>query len=135
MSPPFRLPLSIIVLLFSHSLLLAQAPDWSTVTSAGGTGNDRGTAVAVDASGNTYVAGYFYEEAFFGSLTITSSLYKELFVAKMASDGTWLWAVNAGSSNHSQVTSIALDDDGNAYVTGDYNGTGDFGGHACKSSK
>ncbi|NQV30746.1 MAG: PKD domain-containing protein [Candidatus Marinimicrobia bacterium] len=134
MSPPFRLPLSIIVLLFSHSLLLAQAPDWSTVTSAGGTGNDRGTAVAVDASGNTYVAGYFYEEAFFGSLTITSSLYKELFVAKMASDGTWLWAVNAGSSNHSQVTSIALDDDGNAYVTGDYNGTGDFGGHAITSN-
>ncbi len=124
----------ILVFLLSASVLFAQTPDWSTVSFAGGSGNDRGTSIAVDASGNSYVAGYFYEEATFGNITLTSALYKELFVAKMATDGTWLWAVNAGGSNHSEVRSLVIDDAGNAYVTGNYNGTGNFGGHTITSN-
>ncbi len=133
MRPIFRLSSLFLFVMINLSTSFGQAPDWSSVTMAGGTGNDRGTCVAVDAAGNSYVAGYFYEEATFGSITITSSLYKELFVAKMSLDGAWLWAVNAGGSNHSEITSIALDALGNAYVTGDYHGSPDFGGHSLTS--
>jgi len=133
MRPLSRLSLTTLFIIFSFSFCLAQAPDWSAAVSAGGTGNDRGVCVAMDDAGNSYVAGYFYEEATFGSITITSSLYKELFVAKMASDGTWLWAVGAGGSNHSGAYSIALDAAGDAYITGEYNGSPSFGEHSLTS--
>lgn len=134
MRPLYRLFLVPLFIAISFSICFAQAPDWSTVSSAGGTGSDRGTCVAMDAAGNSYVAGYFYEEATFGSITLSSSLYKELFVAKMAPNGVWLWAVKAGGSNHSEITAIAVDAAGNAYVTGDYHGTPDFGGHSFTST-
>ncbi len=134
MRPRFRLSLYLFAILFTFSASLAQAPDWASANSAGGTGNDRGAAVAVDAAGNSYVAGYFYEEATFGSTTLTSTLYRELFVAKMAPNGTWLWATRATGSHHSSANAIALDAAGNAYITGDYHGTPDFGGHSFTST-
>ena len=75
--------------------------------------------IAVDSSDNAYVTGGFVGTTAFGSTTLTSSGYSDIFVAKLSSSGSWQWAVMAGSSsNNDQGSGIAVDSSGNAYVTG-----------------
>ena len=59
---------------------------------AGGTNGDNGISIAVDGSGNSYVTGYFQGTATFGSSSLTSSGGFEIFIAKLDSNGSFLWA-------------------------------------------
>jgi hypothetical protein len=95
-------------------------------TYLGGTTEDEGTAIAVDAAGNTYVAG-----ATFGDFPATSGAYDttyngghDVFVAKFNSSGVLLWATYLGGSGHEMATAIAVDSSDNVYVTGP--SSGDF---------
>ncbi|GAB3171676.1 SBBP repeat-containing protein [Telluribacter humicola] len=101
------------------------------VRSAGGTGGDQGTDVAVDKSGNPYVTGSFYSTVTFGSTSLTSrgsgDLHTDVFIAKYSSNGDVLWVQQAGGTNSDSGNSIAVDENGNAYVTGYYFGSADFG--------
>jgi Beta-propeller repeat len=91
--------------------------------------NTRSHSVAVDASGNAYITGYFAGNAVFGSTNITSTSNSyDIFIAKLnASDGTFLWAKNAGGTEEDFGNEIAIDGSGNAYITGHYKGTANFG--------
>lgn len=54
---------------------------------------DRGHHVAVDASGNVYIAGDFYGGGLvLGTVTLTAASYTSTFVAKYNSAGTLQWA-------------------------------------------
>ena len=92
--------------------------NWLWAKNAGGTGADIGYGIAVDASGDSYVTGYFYGSAIFGYTTLTSSGGSDIFVAKLDSWGNWLWAKNAGGTGADIGYGIAVDADGNSYVTG-----------------
>jgi len=92
--------------------------NWFWAKNAGGTGADIGYGIAVDASGDSYVTGYFYGSAIFGYTTLTSSGGSDIFVAKLDSWGNWLWAKNAGGTGADIGYGIAVDADGNSYVTG-----------------
>jgi len=101
--------------------------NWLWAIQAGGTDNDFGYGIAVDANGNSYATGSFSESVTFGTTTLTSSGYEDIFVAKLDSSGNWLWAKQAGGTDYDDGNGIAVDDNGNSYVTGYYEGSATFG--------
>ena len=98
------------------------------VGTGGGPGADVGNAIAVDAAGNSYVAGYFNGTATFGTNTLTSAGNTDIFITKQDSSGQLLWARRAGGPGYDAAKGIAVDALGNCYVTGAYEGVADFGG-------
>jgi hypothetical protein len=108
-------------------ILSAQAPEWIGAKRAGGTGDDRGQAIALDSQGNQYVTGLFQGAAVFGTTDLTSSGDYDIFVAKLDSEGSWLWARRAGGTGQDASWDIAVDGAGNSYITGRFAGTADFG--------
>ena len=87
-------------------------------------------AVAVDASENVIVTGYFYDAVDFGGGALTSAGLKDIFVAKFDPDGAHLWSKRFGDGSDQEPTAVAVDASGNAIVTGDFWGSVDFGGGA-----
>jgi hypothetical protein len=98
----------------------------------GGPGNDAGTGIISDASDNVYVTGYFEQTADFApthwepSYPLTSAGNKDIFILKINSSGDLVWAKRIGGTNEDMSNAIALDNSGNLYVTGYYQGTVDF---------
>jgi len=98
------------------------------VAKAGGIGGDQAWSIAVDAEANVCLTGFFFGTASFGTNSVTSFGYFDVFAAKLDSGGNWLWALSAGSANDQDVGyGIAVDDFANAYLTGCYEGTATFG--------
>lgn len=93
-------------------------------TYIGGTGSDKGAGIAVDSSGNVYVAGSTSSSNF----PVTSSAFSktfhgnrnsEGFVLKLNSGGASLaYATYLGGSSGDFAQGIAIDGAGDAYVTG-----------------
>ncbi|MFO8145372.1 MAG: SBBP repeat-containing protein [Candidatus Syntrophosphaera sp.] len=108
--------------------------NWLWAVKAGGTASDAGTGIAVDASGNAYLTGFFYGTAGFGGYTLTSSGNYDIFAAKLDPNGNWLWAVKAGGTSNDNGEGIAVDGSGNAFLTGEFQNTATFGAHTIASS-
>jgi hypothetical protein len=89
----------------------------------GGSGSDWGQAIAVDGSGNAYVTGWTNStEATFpvtAGPDLTSNGNYDAFVAKVNTSGTALvYCGYIGGSGNDYGWGIAVDGNGNAYVTG-----------------
>ena len=113
--------LFITFLIFNLSFIIsyAQAPNYLWAKSAGGTSDDEAFSVAVDASGNSYVTGYFSSATIsFGSTTLTNAGSADIFLAKYDANGNVLWAKSAGGTGDDEANSVAVDASGNCYVTG-----------------
>ena len=95
-------------------------------------GSSRG--IAVDGSGNSYVTGYFYDTATFGGTNLNSRGGNDIFVAKYGTDGTLAWAKQEGGTNNDYGDGIAIDGNGNIYVTGDFSGSITFDGTTLTST-
>lgn len=97
----------------------------------GGPGLDRGLGIAVDAADNVYVSGMFYQEidvdpSPVGVYTLTDTLATN-FVVKLDTNGNFVDAAQfAGSQERRYAQPIFVDDLGNVFVTGDFNGTENF---------
>ncbi|HIF16371.1 MAG TPA: hypothetical protein EYQ85_03855, partial [Candidatus Poseidoniales archaeon] len=95
-----------------------------------------GTSIEIDSSGNSYVTGYYRSAgAIFGNTTLstgTDSNNADIFVGKIDSNGTWLWAVSAGNSQnyYDRSFAIGVDSNGLIYVTGDLHEGSVFGNHS-----
>ena len=91
-------------------------------TLVGGTYGDNVYDVALDPQGNIYVAGLTHEIGFLhtpGSVTAPGGSLLHIFVAKLNPDGTELeYAAVIGGSAEDQARAIAVDAQGNAYLTG-----------------
>jgi len=100
----------------------------------GGTDTDAPQGVALDASGNVFVTGYFRGTTDFGTGALVSQSW-DGFVAKYAgSTGAALWTKRFGGSSADYGYAVAADPSGNAVVTGLFNGTVDFGTGALTSA-
>ncbi|ESU22321.1 hypothetical protein FEDK69T_23040 [Flavobacterium enshiense DK69] len=93
-------------------------------------GTNFGRCIAVDASGNRYVAGYFQGTADFdpsvGTANLTAVGWGDIFIAKYDSNGKYLWAKAFGGGLDDSAISIALNNNGEVYVTGFFSATADF---------
>jgi hypothetical protein len=106
----------------------AQQADVSAASATAGA-----TAVATDGAGNTYVAGSFSGTVRLGAHTLTGSGgYTDIFLAKYDSNGTALWAVQAGGMS---CSAGGLATDGSTvFLTGSCVYGASFGGHALAAS-
>ncbi|MDZ4120919.1 MAG: SBBP repeat-containing protein, partial [Candidatus Cloacimonadaceae bacterium] len=94
---------------------------------AGGTDTDIGYSIGVDSAGNSYVTGQFYGTANFGNTSFTSDGYGDIFICKLDTDGNFLWARQANGTSHDMGRSIAVDNEGNQYLTGSFMDSASFG--------
>ena len=96
----------------------------------GGTGGDRGNAIAIDGLGNVYTTGYFSSTADFapgaGIFTLTSAGNTDIFISKLDSMGNFLWAKAMGGMSGDGGNSIATNGAGNVFVTGYFKEITDF---------
>ncbi|HEY8155769.1 MAG TPA: SBBP repeat-containing protein [Myxococcota bacterium] len=114
----------------SYASFLGGADDWNS---------DDAYGIAVDASGNVYIAGTTLAVAFptvnafqpdlspgrcGTSFPNTPIPCQDLFVAKLSPDGaTLLYSTYLGGGDSERVRGIAVDADGNAYLTGETSST------------
>jgi hypothetical protein len=93
----------------------------------GGNGDDRSFAMAVDAAGNVYTTGNFEATADFdpgpGTYNLTPASFSDMFISKLDASGNFVWAKNIGAADGYSIT---LDGSGNIYITGRFEGGGDF---------
>ena len=87
---------------------------WSTFQ--GGSGDDFGYGMAVDGSGNAYVAGR--SDATWGSPVRAYTFGDDAFAAKLASDGSLAWNSFLGGASYDVGSAVAVDGSGNVYVGG-----------------
>ena len=102
-------------------------PRWAM--RAGGNSEDEAHSVAVDRSGNSYVAGYFRSDSInFGAGTLKKAGNWDIFIVKVNSDGKTVWANRAGGRSGDITGGVAVDDVGNSYLVGSFsNPVIDFG--------
>ncbi|MDP6284457.1 MAG: SBBP repeat-containing protein, partial [Acidimicrobiales bacterium] len=101
------------------------AHQWTTTL--GGTGADSGWSVAVDGSSNVHVTGNFAGTVNFGAGNVTSAGSNDVFVTKLNSSGAHQWTTTLGGTGGQVGKGVAVDSSGNVHVTGEFNGTVNFG--------
>src|SRR5690606_10024438 len=92
--------------------------------------------VETDAAGNSYVTGYITGQTNF---TPTNSFPSapgngDIFVAKYALNGQLQWVRKFGGSFSDRAYDLALDPNGNIFVTGQFFGSVDFDGNTINSA-
>jgi ELWxxDGT repeat protein len=96
-------------------------------TYLGGSDYDWGLGIAVDSSGNAYVAGETRSTDFPTQNPLQAAYgggYMDAYVAKVNADGSALvYSTYLGGSGHDYGCAIGVDDAGNAYVSGDTSST------------
>ncbi|MHC4843463.1 MAG: SBBP repeat-containing protein [Planctomycetota bacterium] len=86
---------------------------------AGGIDADSGFAIAVDKSGDIFVAGSFMGTAQFDSMTVVNNSNEhQVFLAKYDVDGRVIWVADTGvKTKIVQGAYITVDDIGNCFIT------------------
>jgi hypothetical protein len=93
-----------------------------------------GAGVALDASGNVFLTGYFGGTVDFGGGPLVSAGSDDIFIAKLDASGKHLWSRRFGAAGNHQGQSVAVDGLGNVIVAGRFDGAVDFGGGALVSA-
>jgi hypothetical protein len=97
-------------------------PVLSYATYLGGSGEDHGADIVVDATGNAYVVGFTSSAVFPttpGALQTTVGGRSDTFVTKFNADGSGLiYSTYLGGSDFDVAAGITIDSVGNAYVIG-----------------
>src|SRR5207249_3382021 len=96
-------------------------------TYLGGSGLDQALGVALDSSGNIYMAGQTFSTNFptLNALQTANGGLQDSFVAEFTNSGSPLYSTYLGGSGYDQANGIAVDALGRAYVTG-YTTSPDF---------
>jgi hypothetical protein len=111
------------------------------VKSLGGSGNDAAQAIAVDALGNIYVAGYFGTTVSFDGNIKSATGYADIFLAKLNSAGTMIWVQTASGDadttsgvGYDEAMDMDIDNAGNPVIAGYFTGSATFGGSTLSGS-
>ncbi|MCW3104939.1 MAG: hypothetical protein JWO09_3379 [Bacteroidetes bacterium] len=109
---------------------LNSSGDLTWVKQLHGPADDIGFSIALDAPGNCYITGYFNGSVDFnpdpGVFNMSSMDEEDIFILKLDTAGSFVWARSMGGSLSNMGLSIATDPYGNVYTTGMFWGTVDF---------
>ena len=83
--------------------------------------------IVLDKNGNVQIVGDYQSQAIFGSVTLWSLSYWDVFVLKFNSGGACIGATNAGGMDDDRGSGIVVDAQGNVYIAGCFDGTTTFG--------
>lgn len=117
---------ALLALAATPALTSAQTWQWASAPTAiidpngTGSGGSRTAGIALDAAGNTVVAGSFYGSMTLGNTMLVSAGYSDIFVARLSPGGQWLQAVRAGGPGEDRANSMVLDGAGNTVVAGQF---------------
>ena len=103
--------------------LSSQTTDW--VKSFGGSKSDKGISIGVDSLGYVYISGYFNNNADFGSFNLvyngSQGNNKDMFVAKLDSFGTVIWAISGGGGPYDdRALGMHVTPGGDVFLTGTF---------------
>ena len=76
--------------------------------------------ISKDNTGNLYLAGSFVGHAIFNSDTLLSAGYFDVLIEKWDTAGNGIWAKTAGGHLEDIGSSIAINNEGHAYIAGHY---------------
>src|SRR5581483_7392751 len=107
-------------------------PVWAK--SFGGISDDYVRSIAQDVDGNLLAVGYFENSINFGPLTLDSSGGQDVLVGKVATDGAFIWAAQAGGANDDTALSVAADSSRNVSIVGSFSAAAAFGPSSLSSS-
>ncbi len=85
-----------------------------------GTGSFTGLAIKADSLDNIYLAGEFTNIFKLGTISVTSKGSADAVLVKMDSTGKVLWMVSGGGTGIDQANALSVDNEGNAYLAGEY---------------
>ncbi len=96
----------------------------------GGSSHDGGCSITTDNKGNIYTTGYFSGTTDFdpgaGTVNLTAVGTYDIYVQKLDSTGSYIWAIQMAGSQWDRGRSLTIDIKGNIYTTGYFSGTADF---------
>lgn len=101
---------------------------WAKSAQESGYGGGGGTSISTDVNGNSYLAGYFYNDTItFDNIVLKGTVTGPgdeggLYVAKYDPSGKVLWAKSFGLTHWDHISSIGVDGNGNSYITGYFQG-------------
>jgi len=114
----------------AYVLKLSSSGAFVWAKSFGGADNGTGYSVDVDGSGNVYTVGTLYGTVDFdpgaGTSNLTSAGEIDVFVSKLDSSGSFVWAKSFGGTLDDYGYWVGVDGSGNVYTGGSFRGTADF---------
>jgi hypothetical protein len=88
--------------------------------------NVYGSGITVDPTGNVVVVGSFAYDLNWGDETFPNSATYDVVVARFTAGGTLEWVQTAGGPDNDQGSKVAVDLDGNVFITGFFTGEAYF---------
>jgi hypothetical protein len=111
----------LILLALIQNQSSAQALGWEWSKYASGSDNDYGYGITTDSNGNIYVTGsYAGTTLTLGTTTLFNSAGSGMFISKYDPLGNLLWAKTQAGEGAAVGFGVAVDGNGNAFVTGGY---------------
>jgi len=111
-----------------------KSPDYLWAQQGGSAAADKTRGLATDAAGNVYMTGEYSKTGTFGDFKLESKGELDFFVAKYSPAGKCLWVRTGGGSKIDRGYGVAVDAQGNVFVTGHCQSTdATFDGLACEN--
>jgi hypothetical protein len=96
--------------------------DWVTQVPVGGNAVAAPRGITALGDGSSIITGIFNGTAVFGDTSLVSISMEDIFVAKLAADGSIIWATQAGGQGNDAGRAISSFADGSSIITGDFGG-------------
>jgi len=100
----------------------------------GDSSGQESSSVAVDATGNVFLTGFFFGSIDFGGGPLVTSGETDVFLAKLDVSGAPLWSKRFGDANFQESTSVVTDSTGDVFLAGSFAGTINLGGATLTSA-